>query len=491
MVSADGRSTSTVPVPLSWKNTSPRGRTVVHAGRMWDGRSADLRDDVDIIIDENRISAIEAHRNRPGANQVDASALVVTPGLIDIHNHREMQGYSYGDRQGRLWLALGITTTRSPGSPAYHMVEERESFQSAKRIGPRYYATGEAIDGSRIFYNFMRPTYDEDQLALEFERAATLDYDLIKCYVRLSTERQRASIEWAHEHRIHASSHYHYPAFAFGGDGMEHIGATNRFGYSRTVTALGTGYPDVADIFASCGARRTPTLFGSVALFRDDMSLVDDDRVKTLYPTWEYQSLLAAATSAQTTDQTVNEANLKAQVQQIVDMLAAGGNVVTGTDSPIDHTAVSTHMNLRAMVKYGVTEYQAMVSATSASGTYLNEPIGQVAPGMYADLAFLGGNPLEDIDQAADVRQVMVNGYLHDIADLTAPFAGAAAGAAKTSTVKNRMLAPKRVARIRAAVLVARPALSRGEQTLLLRGRLKTMISRQGRRRRPCPAGSP
>ena len=31
--------------------------------------------------------------------------------MIDMHNHREMQGYSYGDRQGRLWLSLGITTT--------------------------------------------------------------------------------------------------------------------------------------------------------------------------------------------------------------------------------------------------------------------------------------------------------------------------------------------------------------------------------------------
>jgi hypothetical protein len=150
-----------------------------------------------------------------------------------------------------------------------------------------------------------------------------------------------------------------------------------------------------------------------------------------------------AADTAQTTDQTVNEANLKAQVQQIVDMLAAGGNVVTGTDSPIDHTAVSTHMNLRAMVRYGVSAHQAMVTATSASGIHLNEPIGQVAPGMFADLAMLGGNPLEDITEAADVKQVMVNGYLHDIADLTAPFAGAAPPATKAETVENRVLAPK------------------------------------------------
>ena len=454
VVSADGRSTRTVRVPLTWKNASPSGRTVVHAGRIWDGQSADLRDDVDIVIDDNVIVAVEPHRAGRRGRKVDASGSVVTPGIVDIHNHREMQGYSYGDRQGRIWLALGVTTTRSPGSPAYHMVEQRESFQAGKRIGPRYFATGEAIDGARIFYNFMRPTFDEDQLALEFERAAALDYDLIKCYVRLSTERQQKSIDWAHQHRIHASSHYHYPAFAFGGDGMEHVGATNRFGYSRTVTALGTGFADVADIFASSGARRTPTLFGSVTLFREDQSLVVDERVRTLYPTWEYESLLAASNSAQTTDQTVNVANLKAQVQQLVDMLAAGGNVVTGTDSPIDHTAVSTHMNLRAMVAFGMTPHQAMVSATSASGVYLNEPVGRIASGMLADLAFIGGNPLDDITQAANVSQVMVNGYLHTVDELVAPFAAApaaaaaasaaaaAASAAKPAVLANRVVAP-------------------------------------------------
>src|SRR5881227_3149113 len=116
----------------------------------------------------------------------------------------------------------------------------------------------------------------------------------MKSYVRLPTEWQRKVIAWAHERRVHATSHYHYPAFAFGGDGTEHIGATNRFGYSRTVTALGTGYSDVIDLFNVSGATRTPTLFVASTLFRDDTSLVEDRRVKTLYPAWEYASLLAA-----------------------------------------------------------------------------------------------------------------------------------------------------------------------------------------------------
>ncbi len=438
LVSVDGTRTRTVPVPLTWANTRPKGRTVVRAARMWDGSAHELRRDVDIVVEGHHIVAVEPRGHARGGTVVDAGDSVVIPGLVDMHNHREMQGYEYGDRQGRLWLSLGVTTTRSPGSPAYHMVEARESFQSGARVAPRYFATGEAVDGPRIFYNFMRPTFDEHQLALELERAGALDYDLMKAYVRLPPEWQRRVIAWAHERHVHATSHYHYPATGFGGDGMEHIGATSRFGYSRTVTALGTGYQDVIDIFTASGAVRTPTLFVSATLFRDDTSLVTDRRVRTLYPPWEYASLEAAVTTARTTDQTVNRQNLAAQVAQVLATVRGGGRVITGTDSPIDHTAVSTHMNLRALVKYGLTPHEALTTATRVPGEFLEEPLGQIKPGMYADLAFLGGDPLRDIAQAANVRQVMVNGVLHTVEDLLLPFATSAAHA--EAAPRGRML---------------------------------------------------
>jgi Tol biopolymer transport system component len=439
MIRPDGSGLRTVPVSLSWRNAVPRGRTVIHAGRLWDGLTPAVRHDVDVIVDGNRITAIEPHATGRGGQQVDASSFMVIPGMIDAHNHREMQGYSYGDRQGRLWLSLGITTTRSPGSPAYHMVEERESAQSGARVGPRYFATGEAIDGSRIYYNFMRPVTDEAQLALELERAEALDYDLMKCYVRLRAAWQAQVIQWAHSRRIHATSHYHFPAFAYGGDGMEHIGATNRLGYSRTFTGQGAGfgigaaYQDCISLFNASRAVRTPTLFAATTLFRDDTSLVTDPRVRTLYPSWEYASLQAAVTSAQTTDQTANQTCLANQVAQLVAMVRGGGRVMTGTDSPIDHTAVSTHMNLRAMVKYGMTPYEALVTATRTTGEFLEEPIGALRPGYLADLVVLDGDPLQNVNDAAAVRMVMSNGVTHTLEDLLAPFASASPQAAQTA----------------------------------------------------------
>jgi len=424
-VQTDGRGGRTIPHHLTWRNATGPDQLVVHAGRMWDGTTSPVRTNVDILISGHRILGVEPHRDGRAGTLVDASNRFVMPGLIDIHHHREMQGYAYGSRQGPLWLSLGITTTRSPGSPAYHMVEERESVQAGLRVAPRYFGTGEAIDGPRIYYNFMRPTYSHDQLGLELERASKLDYDLMKCYVRLPVVWHKEVIDWAHSTGRPVTSHYHYPAIALGGDGTEHIGATNRFGYSRTITNVGSAYSDVIAMFNDSKMARTPTLFVSSTLYKEDTSLVTDARVQRMYPNWRMAKLQDSVTSAQTTDQSVNRANLAHQVAQIVEMVRGGGVVTAGTDSPIDHLAVSLHMNLRAMVKYGLTPREALVSATSRTGKYLGEPLGQIAPGMYADLAIVDGDPLTSIEDAANVTAVLTGGRPMTVDELLAPYESA------------------------------------------------------------------
>lgn len=449
-VRLDGKHARSIPVRLTWRNDTGPDQVVIHAGRMWDGVSGSVVRDVDIIVRGQRIAAIEPHRDgRPGA-RIDARDRFVMPGLIDIHHHREMQGYAYGSRQGPLWLALGVTTTRSPGSPAYHMVEERESVQSGARLAPRYLGTGEAIDGPRIYYNFMRPTYSHDQLRLELERAAALDYDMMKCYVRLPVVWHREVIDWAHRRGKPVSSHYHYPAIAMGGDQTEHVGATNRFGYSRTVTNVGSAYSDVISMFNASKMARTPTLFNSSTLYREDTSLVTDERVRRLYPKWRMAQLQATVTTAQNADPAavqVVRTNLANQVAQLTAMIRGGGVVTAGTDAPIDHLGISLHMNLRAMVKYGLTPRETLTAATSTSGAYLGLPLGRIAKGMYADLAIIDGDPLSRIEDAANVTAVVVGGRHHTVEQLLAPYPSSStttgqatpAASAPSGKVKDRV----------------------------------------------------
>ncbi len=425
IIPAAGGASSTVRHGLTWANARPKGRVVVRAARVWQGLTPQVRDDVDIVIVGNRIADLVPSGSPVGdARVVDAGDATVIPGLVEMHAHRQMQGYGYGDREGRLWLSLGVTTARSPGSPCYHMVEDKEAIDAGARMGPRYFSTGEAIDGGRIYYNFMRPVTEPGQMALELSRAKALGYDLLKSYVRQPLQAQRDITAWAHGQGIPVTSHYHYPALNFGLDGMEHIGATSRTGYSRTVSQLGVSYQDVTALFAASGARRTPTLFTASILYGTDRSLVDDPRTRALYPPWEYAKLVERAAQVGAADITVPMAALKANIDHLRAILAGGGRVVTGTDSPIDFNGVSLHMNLRAMVKFGMTPFEALTTATRYAGEFLDQPLGTLQPGMLADLVITGGNPLVRIEDAAAVRTVIKNGEVYDLPAILGPFAG-------------------------------------------------------------------
>jgi len=424
IIPAAGGAPSVVKHGITWATAKPKGKVVVRAAKLWDGVSPSLRKDVDVVVVGNRIAdLVPAGATVADAKVVEAAGTTVMPGLVEMHAHRQMQGYAYGDREGRLWLSLGVTTTRSPGSPAYHMVEDREALDAGLRMGPRYFSTGEAIDGGRIYYNFMRPVTEPGQMALELGRAKALGYDLLKSYVRQPLQAQRDITAWAHAEGIPVTSHYHYPALNFGLDGMEHVGATSRTGYSRTVSQLGISYEDVTALFAASGARRTPTLFTASAMYGADRSLVDDARTKALYPPWEYAKLTARAQQAASGDNSVAMASLAGNVAHLRAILKGGGRVVTGTDSPIDFNGVSLHMNLRAMVKFGMTPYEALTTATRYAGEFLDQPLGTIAKGQLADLIVVDGDPLSRIEDAAAVRYVVKNGEVLDIPTILGPFA--------------------------------------------------------------------
>ncbi|MGY4327353.1 Tol biopolymer transport system component [Bradyrhizobium sp. LB7.2] len=424
LLATDGGEPEDVPLSLQWAMAKPAGRTVLRVGRLWDGRSSELHENVDILIDSNKIIGIvPADGNAYGeAEIIEAPGSTAMPGLMDMHTHRQMQGYSYGDRQGRLWLSLGITTTRSVGSPAYHMVEDRESIDAGARVGPRHFATGEAIDGARIFYNFMRPVTEPGQLALELQRAEALSYDLLKTYVRLAPKVQRDVIAWAHARGLHVTSHYQYPAAAFGADAMEHLGGTTRLGYSRTMSRLGVAYQDVREVFVKSSITFTPTIFSANALLCENRSWMDDIRIKTFYPAWEYARLKERARLMTGPNRQIMMADLERDVRQVKELLRDGARIITGTDAPIDFPAISLHLNLRAMVRYGLTPYEALLTATRYPGEFLGEPLGTITRGALADLVLVEGNPLLHIEDAANVDRVVKNGQVFSVKDLLVPF---------------------------------------------------------------------
>ena len=425
LISVDGGAPRTIACKLSWANAKPQARIVIQPEMLWDAIADKGVAGKEVVIDGNKIRAIlpTGTVQDQNAQRMAAPGQTLMPGLVDMHTHRQMQGYNYGNRMGPILLSLGITATRSPGCPAYHMVEDREAIQSGRRIAPRHYATGEALDGNRIFYNFMRPVTEPGQMKLEMERARALDYDMIKTYVRLRHDVQAVAVDHAHALGIHLSSHYHYPALNSGMDCMEHMGATNRNGYSRTMTTLGAGYQDVNGLFAAASALRTPTLFNALALLGEDDSLAVDRRVKLIFSLWEYEKVQMIVHLMQGEERQPVLAMLRRQVDQIKQTIRSGGRIITGTDMPIDLVGISLHLNLRALVYCGISPVDALFTATRNAGEFLDEPIGRIAPGMIADLILVRGDPLSDINAAAAVDTVFANGFTHRPEALIRPFA--------------------------------------------------------------------
>lgn len=85
---------------------------LIKKGRIIDP-SQNIDREADLLIENGKISAIDSKIERPEAEQIDASGLVVAPGLLDIHVHGRTPGQEYKEDTQTLTAAAargGVTT---------------------------------------------------------------------------------------------------------------------------------------------------------------------------------------------------------------------------------------------------------------------------------------------------------------------------------------------------------------------------------------------
>ncbi|HEY7232615.1 MAG TPA: amidohydrolase family protein, partial [Gemmatimonadaceae bacterium] len=437
-----------VPVPLTYTLDVPTTHVVVHAGQLVDGVSPNARQNVDIVIDGNRITSVVAHSDarHAGARVVDASGLTVMPGLIEYHSHLQPD---LGEAGLRAWLAFGITTVRSPGGMPYEAAEFREASDAGRFMGPRVFSTGYLLEWQRVYYPMAVPVSNVAQLEMELQRAKALQFDLIKSYVRMPEVQQRRIIEFAHAMGVPSSSHEIYPAAFIGSDGTEHITGTSRRGFSPKISSLQRSYEDVALLWGKAQMTMTPTLALGGATLRaviaSDSTVRSDPRFR-LYALWNRSSATGEGGAQQAggargeggggggrgrgggggvggragggrgrggggaqAEDSLGPGSL------IMRTMRAGTRIVAGTDTP---NAINLHAELAAYVAAGMTPFEALETATVNPAVALDLDAGSIQAGKLAHLAIVEGNPLQDINATRRVRRVVANGRVYSLEEL-------------------------------------------------------------------------
>ena len=400
--------TRTVPLELKYTPAIPKGRIVVHAGLLIDGRRETARPNMDIVIEGNRIRTVSPHSaaNHAGAKLVDASGLTAMPGLIEYHSHLQSD---FGEAGRRAWLAFGITSVRSPGGAPYEAAEDREANEAGVRPGPRIFATGYMMEWQRAYYKVGVAVSSTAHLEMELARAQVLQHDLIKSYVRLPDLQQRRVVEFAHGIGIPVATHEIYPAAFDGMDTIEHTGATSRRGYSPKIATQQRSYEDVIQILGKSRSFFCPMIIapGTRKLLADEPAVATDPRFG-LYPDWVRAQLQGGGGGR-------GGGGTGGSGRMVMDAMKAGARIVAGTDTP---NAFNLHGELMSYAIAGMTPYEALKAATVNPAEALGLDAGMIEPGKLADLVIVEGNPLEDISNAHRVKRVIANGRLFEMDEL-------------------------------------------------------------------------
>ncbi len=192
------------------------------------------------------------------------------------------------------------------------------------------------------------------------------------------------------------------------------------------MSELRRSYADVVQLLTASGMTITPTITiqgGFQVLTARDPWWVTDARVARLFPPGVAaagQALVAAPASAAT--QVAREALVTPQEHFVAAVVAGGGKVIAGTDSPINPYGVALLSELEHYVRGGLTPAEAIRTATAvpAEAMGLGADLGTIEAGKLADLVVVDGNPLAAITDLRRTRVVVVGGVAHTVDALLA-----------------------------------------------------------------------
>ena len=403
--------------------------TVIRAGTLIDGRSDTVQHDQVIVVSGRRIESVGpagAFTAPDGAKTIDLSQATVLPGLIDSHTHLFLQGEEADEggydfqllkrgiayRTARATVAArraleeGFTTLRDVETEGagYGDVELKQAIDEGHLPGPRIFASTRGISSTG---GYPLEGYAPEIVVpkgvqivdgpVEARKAARQQLengaDWIKVYMThrswvdqksgalvsqptLTVEELKAIVDEAHGWGRKVACHaYNGPglkrALDGGCDSIEH-GLELDDASVAQMAKQGTWYcPTLAVYYYGWRPESTPE------------GRRDRKRVEVHGPSFQ-----------------------KA--------LKAGVKIVFGTDVGGFPWTDPMAQEFGKMVELGMTPMAAIRSATSGPAEMLGKAgeLGVIAPGGYADIVAVRGDPLKDVGELGRVAFVMKDGLV-------------------------------------------------------------------------------
>ena len=393
---------------------------VIWAGTLVDGSGAAPIHDVEIVLEDGRISNVQpgAAQGRPNRDVLDARGATVVPGLINAHEHlsfkrrrgsvAEMMRESspflilQAAQSARWDLQHGITSVRSVGDKDFMDVTLRRAIEQGIAEGPRIvaagppllmtgghgYPIGTEVDGPD---NVRRAARANLKAGADFIKLiasggiATTKPGEEPLHVEFTVEEMRAAVEEAHKVGRRVAAHCHGPeattnALDAGVDSIEHGTLLTR---------------ELAQRMRQDGTYLVPTL--------SQFHQFAHHGVELGKPRSYQEGALAI---------------LPAALDAFQYAISEGVKIVTGTDGVGDLVE-----EIEIFVRAGIAPVEAIRAATGRAAELLGLNAGVVRPGALADLLIVDGDPVANPAVLRQVRAVISRGRM--AVDIGTPLAAA------------------------------------------------------------------
>lgn len=176
-------------------------RLTVTNARVFDPRTGGVADGMTVAVEGNRIVSVSPGTAvTPNGEVIDAHRMMLLPGLWDMHQH-------FGDTDGVLDIAAGITSGRDLGNDDTTLRELKRKIESGEAIGPRIVMAG-LVDGRGPYQGptkFLADTEEEAKAAIDF--FASHGYEGLKIYSSIKPELVPVMTRYAHEKGLRVSGH--------------------------------------------------------------------------------------------------------------------------------------------------------------------------------------------------------------------------------------------------------------------------------------------